>query len=435
MKKVVVVSIFFQLFIFSVAAQQLSMSAVELKLSAMKEVNYVKAKPSDGFREAYVLNVIQPLDPKDKAGKIFNQRVFLQVKDLFAPTLVVTEGYSADYAANEHYAEELSAILQSNQVVIEHRYFGTSVPDPLDWKYLTVENAAADHHRIINLLKMIFKGKFISTGISKGGQTAVYHRTFYPGDVDATVAYVAPFNISQEDPREIYFLKNVGTSLTRERIVQFQQNVLKKRGEILPLMLKDVERQKASLAMSADSTLDYLVLEFPFSFWQWGVRENSLPGNDASASQLYTLLSSVVPPSSYTHPGMDYFYPFSYQAYTEIGYYGYDTTYLGKYLAIRGNYISNLVMAPKYSEYRFNPLTLQKVRDFISYKGNNIIYIYGANDPWSASAAMPTTATNSVRFVQKDGNHSARIKSLDQDQKKSIAELLSKWLTMSVQIN
>ncbi len=435
MKKVVVVSIFFQFFVFTIAAQQLSMSAVELKLAAMKEVSYVKAKPTDGFSEAYILNVTQHLDPKDKAGKIFNQRVFLQVKDLFAPTLVVTEGYSADYAANEHYAEELSGILQSNQVVIEHRYFGTSVPDPLDWKYLTVENAAADHHRIINLLKMIFKGKFISTGISKGGQTAVYHRTFYPDDVDATVAYVAPFNISQEDPREIYFLKNVGTSLTRERIVQFQQNILKKRGEILPLMLKDVERQKASLAMSADSTLDYLVLEFPFSFWQWGVRENSLPEKDASAAQLYDFLRNVVPPSSYTHPGMDYFYPFSYQAYTEIGYYGYDTTYLGKYLAIKGNYVNNLVMAPKCPGYQFNPLTLQKVRDFISYKGNNIIYIYGANDPWSASAAMPTTATNSVRFVQKDGNHSARIKSLDQDQKNHIAELLSKWLTMPVQIN
>jgi hypothetical protein len=131
---------------------------------------------------------------------------------------------------------------------------------------------------------------------------------------------------------------------------------------------------------------------------------------------------------------MDYFYPFSYQAYTEVGYYGYDTTALGKYLAIKGSYVDNKIMAPKHETYSFNASTLQKVRDFISYKGNNIIYIYGEFDPWTASAAMPTTATNSVRFIKKGGNHGTRISHLEPAQKNEIEQLLSQWLKMPIEI-
>ena len=67
-------------------------------------------------------------------------------------------------------------------------------------------NAAADHHRIVEVLKLIYPGKWIGTGISKGGQTAMFHRYFYPEDVDISVPYVAPLNFSTEDQRFIHFL-------------------------------------------------------------------------------------------------------------------------------------------------------------------------------------------------------------------------------------
>ena len=41
--------------------------------------------------------------------------------------------------------------------------------------------------------------------------TSVYHRRFYPDDVDATVAYVAPISFGAPDDRYIDFLANVGT--------------------------------------------------------------------------------------------------------------------------------------------------------------------------------------------------------------------------------
>lgn len=58
------------------------------------------------------------------------------------------------YAVNNRTAE-LSKILNCNQIMVEHRYFGESVPAPFDWKYLTIKQAADDHHRIIEMFKII----------------------------------------------------------------------------------------------------------------------------------------------------------------------------------------------------------------------------------------------------------------------------------------
>src|SRR4029453_3848573 len=42
--------------------------------------------------------------------------------------------------------------------------------------------------------------KWVQAGARKGGMTSVYHRRFYPNDVDGVVAYVAPNDrINPED--------------------------------------------------------------------------------------------------------------------------------------------------------------------------------------------------------------------------------------------
>ncbi|MFX8766579.1 hypothetical protein ABTM49_20540, partial [Acinetobacter baumannii] len=68
------------------------------------------------------------------------------------------------------------------------------MPNPVDWKQLTIKNAADDLHAIVSSLKRLYKGKWVATGASKGGQTSLFYKCYYPTDVDATVAYVAPIN-------------------------------------------------------------------------------------------------------------------------------------------------------------------------------------------------------------------------------------------------
>ncbi len=91
---------------------------------------------------------------------------------------------------------------------VEHRYFGESKPDStIGWEYLTTAQAAADHKSIVDLFKTIYKGKWVSTGISKGGQTSIFFKYYYPDAVDVWVPYVAPLNLEQEDKRIFYFFR------------------------------------------------------------------------------------------------------------------------------------------------------------------------------------------------------------------------------------
>ncbi|HQU60312.1 MAG TPA: S28 family serine protease, partial [Saprospiraceae bacterium] len=129
-----------------------------------------------GFEAVYELNIRQPLDHKDPSKGYFYQRAFLSHRSFDAPMVIATEGYSRP--SNRLY--ELTQYLGANQVDVEHRYFGASMPDSLDYTYLNLEQATADLHHIRQLLGQLYPKAWVSTGISKGGQTTFFYRYFYP---------------------------------------------------------------------------------------------------------------------------------------------------------------------------------------------------------------------------------------------------------------
>ena len=97
-------------------------------------------------------------------------------------------------------------------IFVEYRYFLESTPEPKDWQYLTAENSADDLHAITTAFKNIYSGKWIATGISKGGQTTLLYRTFYPDDVDISIPYVAPLCYGVEDGRHVVLSCNKVTT-------------------------------------------------------------------------------------------------------------------------------------------------------------------------------------------------------------------------------
>lgn len=426
--RVFVVSLFVLLSI--VAQSQLVLKPL---LDKLPGVRILEKTPTAGFSESYTAYFKVPLDHSDTTKGYFEQRVFISHRSFDAPTVCVTEGYLASYAASSWYTEELADLLQGNQIVIEHRFFGKSIPEGTPWQYLNVKQAAADHHQIITMLKKVYPGKWVTTGSSKGGSTAVYHRCYYPDDVDVTVAYVAPFTISDEDPRTIPFLKQVGADSVRTKILQFQRAVLKNRAEIMRYFNIDIASAKDTLVVSPDSALDYMVLEYPFSFWQYCGNQAAIPGADATPKALYKHLKSVVPADAYSSLDAGGTGVFYIQAYAEVGYYGYDTTGLGNYLLMKSPFISNKVLVPKSVPVVYNPETLKEVRAFIAEKGNNIIYIYGEDDPWSAAAAEPGENVNALKVLAPGDCHNVRIAGLPDDLRKAVHDRLNKWLGIIIQ--
>lgn len=398
------------------------------KLCTLKGVITVDSLPSDYSSEKYVVTIRQPLDHKHPEKGSFTQRVVISHEGFDRPTVLVTEGYGGDYALNPRYRDELAGLFQTNTVFVEHRYFSGSVPDTVDWQYLTAQNSASDLHLITTLFKQIYPQKWISTGISKGGQTALIYRAFFPNDVDITVPYVAPVSRSAEDGRHEPFLNKVGDKKTRQAILSFQREVLKRRGEIIPLMEKFCMEKQLSFRISMNEVLDYCVLEYSFAFWQWGTPASHIPANSATTEVLFKHLTEI--------SGPDYFatgqptQAFFIQAARELGYYGYDIEPFKDLLFIRTakDYLQR-IMLPEGITIQFQPELYKKLTNFIETSDPRLIFVYGEYDPWTSVGITKLDGKkNMFVAIQPKGSHRARINTLPDSLRDKVIKTINLWL-------
>lgn len=398
------------------------------KLCTLKGVITVDSLPSDYSTEKYVVTIRQPLDHKHPEKGSFTQRVVISHEGFDRPTVLVTEGYGGDYALNPRYRDELAGLFQTNTVFVEHRYFSGSVPDTVDWQYLTAQNSASDLHLITTLFKQIYPQKWISTGISKGGQTALIYRAFFPNDVDITVPYVAPVSRSAEDGRHEPFLNKVGDKKTRQAILSFQREVLKRRGEIIPLLEKFCMEKQLSFRISMNEVLDYCVLEYSFAFWQWGTPASQIPANSATTEVLFKHLTEI--------SGPDYFatgqptQAFFIQAARELGYYGYDIEPFKDLLFIRTakDYLQR-IMLPEGITIQFQPELYKKLTNFIETSDPRLIFVYGEYDPWTSVGITKLDGKkNMFVAIQPKGSHRARINTLPDSLRDKVIKTIKLWL-------
>ncbi|MCF8361004.1 MAG: peptidase [Prolixibacteraceae bacterium] len=383
------------------------------------------------FNATYEVMFKQYLDHENQQKGTFLQRVFVSNYDEKSPVVYVTEGYTANYAAKATYINELSTIIEANQVVVEHRFFGKSMPEDINWDYLTIKNATADLHVIYEELKQLFasNNKWIATGISKGGQNTIAYKAYYPGDMDISVAYVGPVNFEVEDERMQNFLKTVGDENCREKIEDFQLAVLKNRDEIEMLVdsLSDANNYTYSIPIS--QVLDYSVLEYSFAFWQWGRDCGEIPADIVSPRKLFNHLISVSGPEYFAKEGIEPIKAFFVQAVKEFGYYGYDTEPFQDYLEIETaeGYIPK-VFLNDIEPVEFSDRTSRYIEKAILKDGENLLMIYGENDPWTGGALEKNSQTKAVWFVKPDGSHRTRINNMSYAQQAEIYKLLETLL-------
>jgi hypothetical protein len=411
-----------------------NLSELHQKLLTISDLSVKSIYTDSNFSEAFEIFVTQPVDHLNpNNGPKFNQRIYLRHVDYNKPMILNNEGYGT----NSKRRTELAKILQCNEMFVEHRYFGESKPDSsIGWEYLTIAQAAADHNRIVNLFKTIYTGKWVSTGISKGGQTSIFFKYYYPDAVDVWVPYVAPLNLEKEDKRIFSFLNSVGTENCREQMLEFQRAVLKNRESIIPMVKIHMEEKKYTFELGIEKTLEYTVLEYPFAFWQWGYAScEEIPDANAEPAELFKHLKTASSFSYFDSTSIATNLPFYYQAYTELGYYGYETEDLADLLEYNNdnNYVSSFFFAPKDAEMIFDENLMVNINDFIQNRGNNMLYIYGENDTWSASAVDIGANTNAVKMVKKDGSHRTRINSFEGEEKEKIYSTLEEWLDVEIE--
>ena len=171
-------------------------------------------------RKGYYFKVEQLVDNSDVSKGTFKQLCLLEINDLDAPVMLYTNGYNLDSYIGNIGPEDIAKYLNANSLYVEHRYFGQSLPEDfnnLNFTYFNAQQAAADLHRVVTLLKQYLfnKGnKWVSTGTSKCGINttlyAYYSDLYGWDDIDLYVPFCAPFLVgTPQSPAD----KSVGTYL------------------------------------------------------------------------------------------------------------------------------------------------------------------------------------------------------------------------------
>jgi len=397
------------------------------RLNELPGVTAQEVPPSVGFGRAFELDVVQPLDHEDPSGTTFVQRAYLthtSESDLmvFAPN---------GYASNWNSSQELGIILQANTLNVTHRFFIDSEPESMDWSYLNVRQSAADHHRIVTLLKQIYSGKWLSAGASKSGETVLFHRRFYPDDIDASVAYVAPLLLSTQDPRCQPFLESIGTPEERDAIRSFQRRLLLARDSLLWRFEAWFEANDLTLSLPVGPTFEGEVMGYEWAFWQYTRKTIAdIPGPGASYDEMLDNLAVVSGIGGSADRNRYYYRPYVYQAYTEIGYPARDFAYLEDLLVYEQLSIREEYDFPPEVPLDYRPEVIPDILQWVQTQGNNIVFIYGGADPWTGGAVELTGQTNALKITKPGADHRVRI--ADLDEKDMVIATLGEWLELDL---
>lgn len=399
------------------------------RLNALPGVEAVEIEPYYGYPRAFQLDITQPVDHGRPNGPSFTQRAYLShISDTF-PMVFAPSGYGTTPQSGQ----ELAEIMQANCLSVTHRYFPEARPSEMDWSLLTVWQAANDHHRIVSLFKRIYEGKWVSTGASKGGETAVFHRRFFPSDVDATVAYVAPFLLSPEDRRFEAFLRTRGTETEREAIFAFQRRLLERKAEILPWYLRWFHEEGYDFSLSLGPAFEGSVISYEWNFFQrHRFLPDDIPVSGATPEEMVDHLAQVVRLHYRSDAWRDYFKAYIYQALTEIGSPSYEPYHLYGLLEGGGTEIREAYDFPRDLEFPYNWTTVPDVLDWVATEGNEVIYIYGEVDPWTEGAVTLSGGVDALKVVQPGADHHVKI--LDLDEGDLVLRTLGRWLGMELPV-
>ncbi len=397
------------------------------RLDALPGVDVAEIAPSHGAQRAFRLDITQPVDHADPDGRQFTQRAYLLHVDETMPMVFAPGGYDV----SEGLTQEMATLLGTNCLRVGHRYYSNSVPDPLDWQHLTIEQAAADHHRIVEIFKEIYTGIWLSAGASKSGATALFHRRFYPDDVLATVAYVSPFMLDTADSRFADFLETLGTEECRADIHRFQRTVLEHADSLIPRFSAWHTENGHVHPADTVGAFEEAVRSYDWIFWQYYEDDcEKIPGPETTYDGMVVHLHDIVNFLRVSDGLARALRPYDYQMFTQIGQPERRFDHIADLLtqelgSVAGGYFDSLGV-----DLVYRPETILDIYDWLQTEGDNIVYIYGANDPWTGGAIELTGQADALKVVQAGGNHSVKIDDLDDRQ--SVIDTLEQWLGVAI---
>ena len=389
--------------------------------------------PPAGYR-FFLLSLTQPVDHRHPNGPTFQQRFQLLHKSVDRPMVLHTSGYNVQTTP---FRSEPTRLVDGNQISTEQRFFSPSRPDPANWRDLDIWQAATDHHLIVQALKPLYHGKWISTGASKGGMTSVYHRRFYPRDVDGVVAYVAPNDpLNSEDSAYDRFFATVGDASCRQALQDVQAEALRRRSALVPMYASWAASEGRAFDQvlgNVDKAFEMTVLDTEWAFWQYSTAADcvNVPARSASTQEIYDFFNRIDDWSFYTDQGVLPYAPYYYQAATQLGWPTPRFDYLRglTHYPPRTFYAANSNLPPSLRS-RHDPWPMLDVDFWVRTQSSQMLFVYGANDPWGAEPFFPSRH-DSYKYIAPGSNHGANISALVPAERDAATKTLLRWAGVS----
>ena len=418
----------------------------------------------------YFCYFTQLVDHKDPSKGTFEQKVAITMNYPFRkgePVLNIlhTQGYNTPDTADAVWTTGMHFPVL-NEVQVEYRYFGTSLPEPFDnfdFTYLSSEQQSADLHTIMTALKQtdLFTGQWMSTGVSKNGVTtalyAYYDELNGWNDMDVYVPFCAPFiktldnvavgdfieqgalgdmpelrqrifdiaRLAAEDSeagakfRELIVNSNISAGID---VSQLSENT--KKGYICSALNTYMNNLFSRLSYinidswkgiipdpkSNDTNLDEL---FFFMIADDKTFDEAIKENQKKVSTR-TEISEERRQQFLNSRRADASWPYYVQAVLELGTYAFSYSFLEdcKYITQQDmlnwqkDNVSSVAEFPEYAS-RYNGKMIEDFLKNLNTTKKKMIFVYGGNDPWTG-AAVPNSVTsnpNVKKLIIPHGTH------------------------------
>ncbi len=400
------------------------------ELAAIRGLRVLVSDPWTDGRTRVIADFEQPVDHGAPNGVTFQQRLVIFHRDVSAPTVMSTQGYGVGDGVG---TTEPTAILAANEVQVEHRFFGSSLPAQPDWTKVTIAQAAGDHHAVVAALSDYYRGPWISTGASKGGIAALAHRRFYPDDVAGTVAYVAPSTSTLSDQRYATYVQELGSSSCGAALRTFQKDVLTEpRRADLVASLDDAMEQRgyATSTLGADRILELTTTETAFTFWQYGSADDCqlIPDVDAdSDNEVLAFIDSTNRFALWSDQGIveDQGYWISIAA--EQGYPAVPKAHLGGVLRYDDEPTPLQMITALPEPPVYDPGPIADLTAWVATEARGMVLVYGSRDPWTAGAFTVSGANDTSSHVVTGGNHLSRLQTLPETEREAVILRIEAW--------
>ena len=390
------------------------------------DVSAVKELASQTPYRRFAFTVQQPVDHFETENDYFSQRIVLHFRDYDAPMVVVEAGYgfSEDLEPN---IVETTKLVSGNQLVIEHRFFGESIPPNSSWTNLTVKQAAADTHNLTRMFKPLFTRQWIGTGYSKGGMATLFHHFYHPEDFHAITPYVAPVLLSYDDERFVQCIRDISLACksdveTHQRWVLMNLNAV-------------VDQLFANHGMSIDRTkMKHAVVDrvLRANWYRWQFEGSAVCDNPPSTSATVEEMAVLYDVQPYwlvnPHPSDPSVDAFNYQARREVGrsfmYMAHIADLLPEGYQQERVY-DDVIARPWVNDPEFDPSAMHATLDWYRTSAENVLAFYGKFDPNTCGAITVDESRNSRIYVAEQGHHWSSVQDLDSSQRESYMDHLA----------